>query len=155
MRKRSFVRMSSIVFFAVASIAGTTALLADDADDLIKYRQAGMKVLGGHIGSIVPVVKGKVADQGHLAMHAAGLAAQAEVLLDLFPKGSDHGETNAKPNIWENWDDFKTKAENLRRESAKLAELGKAGDVNGFKEQVGAVGKTCKGCHDDYRKEKK
>ncbi|ROR35194.1 c-type cytochrome [Inmirania thermothiophila] len=139
---------------AAAALAGGAALAADPQDQ-IDYRQAGMKALGGHMASMAAVVRGKVEHTAHLKVHARALAETATLLLDLFPEGSDLGETNAKPEIWDNWDDFKAKAETLQRESAELARLAEAGDLTAFKQQFGKVGKACKGCHDDYRKEKK
>ena len=42
--------------------------------------------------------------------------------------------------------------EAIKAHAAKLAALANAGDAEGFKKQFGAVGGTCKACHDDFRK---
>jgi cytochrome c556 len=34
---------------------------------------------------------------------------------------------------------------------AKLAQVSKGGDENAVKTQIGAVGKACAACHDDFR----
>ena len=38
------------------------------------------------------------------------IAAWAEVMPDYFPEDSTMGDTKARPEIWENWDDFLAKA---------------------------------------------
>jgi cytochrome c556 len=39
----------------------------------------------------------------------------------------------------------------LRAETAKLAEAAKTGDRAAIQAQLGATGKACKGCHDEYK----
>ena len=38
-------------------------------------------------------------------------------------------------------------------EAAKLSQVARNGDLAALKGQFGETGKTCKGCHDDYRKQ--
>ena len=81
-------------FSAAASAATTPA-------DAIKYRRAVMDGLSAHVSAFVLINFGKVEHQDHLKAHAnalADLGAQAKVL---FPAGSDNGETEALPLIWE------------------------------------------------------
>jgi cytochrome c556 len=48
-------------------------------------------------------------------------------------------------------DDFKSKAEKMQAETAKLVQAAKTGDAAALKAQVGETGKACKACHDNYR----
>ena len=70
---------------------------------------------------------------------------------DKFAPGTDMGNTKAKPEIWENMDDFKAKAEKMQAETAKLLQVAQTGDAAALKAQVGETGKACKACHDNYR----
>ena len=78
--------------------------------------------------------------------HAAGIAKQ-------FPKGSIKGPSEALPAIWENWEAFNSHADDL----AKLADQLAASADKGKTVALGLfakMGKTCSGCHQDYRKKK-
>lgn len=67
--------------------------LADEAEDLIKYRQAVMKAIGGHMGAAGGIVKGKISQKNALKLHADTLSALGADIPGLFPKGSDFGDT--------------------------------------------------------------
>ena len=43
----------------------------------------------------------------------------------------------------------------MEKETAKLAEVARNGDLNALKAQVGATGKTCSSCHDDFKTKQK
>ena len=70
----------------------------------------------------------------------------------MFPKGSGLGDTKAKPVIWENWSKFESAVKDFERESAKLAKVAESGDMEALAKQVRATGKTCGGCHRNFRK---
>jgi len=77
----------------------------------------------------------------------------AKILPTTFGKGSEAlAKSDTKPEAF-------TKAEFLQGfdtlgvEAAKLEVAAKAGDVDGVKAGVGAVGKACKACHDTFRNE--
>ena len=143
----------TVLVLALAALIGTTPIaLADDAENYIKYRQAIMKAIGGHMGATSQLLRGKVSPQGdHLAMHASALAALNTNLAQLFPEGSDFGETGAKAEIWEQWDKFEKAANDAETATAKLAEAVAGGDRAKITAAHRAVGKTCKGCHEDFR----
>jgi cytochrome c556 len=84
------------------------------------------------------------------------LNTSAKAIPSVFPQGSgpDAGKTDALPAIWQNRGDFEAKAKALETESAKLLQLAQAGDEAGFKGQFPAVGRTCGGCHENYRVKK-
>ena len=82
----------------------------------------------------------------------AGLAGSAQQLEEGYPVGSDHGAiTDAKPEIWENWDDFASKLGDLKRESQALADTAAKGDRAAMEAGFGKLGGTCKACHDEYK----
>ena len=62
------------------------------------------------------------------------------------------GATDSKPEIWQNWEDFLSKAKALGEASNKLSEVAQGGDLKATMIQFRAVGDTCRGCHNDYRK---
>ncbi len=70
-----------------------------------------------------------------------------------FIPGSDKGDTKAKPEIWSNEAKFKTAAETVDKAVDALGVAAKAGSLDQVKVAFGDVGKACKGCHDEFRKE--
>lgn len=140
------------VMGAVMIAAPLAAASADEA--AIKYRKASMRILGGHMGSMAAIAKKQVPHAAHFSVHAKGLAETAALMGDLFPEGSGDGETEALPAIWSDPEGFKKAVDMMRDSSAKLAEATASGDQDAVMAAFGAVGKSCKGCHDNFRKKK-
>ena len=79
------------------------------------------------------------------------VAFVSKLPLEGFVPGTDTGETKAKPEIWQDMDDFKAKMDKMNQETAKLSQVAQSGDFEAVKAQVGETGKACKACHDKYR----
>ena len=87
--------------------------------------------------------------------------ANADLVLTLsklpftaFGEGTDKAApTRAKPEIWTNRADFEAKAKSYQDEAVKLQAAAKIGNLEQIKSAFGALGDTCKGCHDKYQKE--
>ena len=138
-----------------AGVAGAAHAQAPFAkpEYAIKYRQSAMFIMGQHFGRIGAVVKGeRPYNKDEVAHNAAVAAEMSKLPWDGFVSGTDKGDTNAKPEIWSDAAKFKSASEKMEQEIGKLAEVAKGGDLNAIKAQFGATGKTCKGCHDDFKK---
>ena len=141
---------------AALLLSTTLVAQAQDADpkkEAVKYRQSVMKIVGWNFKPMGAMVKGeRPFDAKVFAAHAKDLAAVSSVdILAGFPEDTDGPDSKAKAEIWLKWDDFKEKMGAMQREVAKLAEVAKGGDEAAMKKQFGETGKTCKGCHDDYK----
>jgi cytochrome c556 len=136
---------------AVAVGAGASAWAQMKPEDAIKYRQSAMFLVGQNFGPLAAMAQGKMPyDKDAAIKYAEIVAFVSKLPLRGFQPGTDMGgETKAKPEIWENMDDFKAKLEKMQQETAKLPEV--AGDFNALKAQVGETGKACKACHDKYK----
>lgn len=145
----------SILVLALMIFAVPLSVAQANEDD-IKYRKGVMKILGGHMGSMAAIAKKKVPHTGHFATHAKGLAEAARLVGEVFPNGSDEmaGETEVTMAVWEKPDDFKKAVDMLVDASAKLAEASAGGDMGATMAAFGELGKTCKNCHDNFRKKK-
>ena len=149
------LRSALLATLTAAAITGATvAQAADEPANVIKYRGAVMKALGGHIGAIASVVKGEVSYSGHVAAHAQALHATGLMLGEVFPEGSDQGETRAKPEIWKDWAKFEGIIKSFNAETEKLAQVAESGDMAAIGAQLGKVGEGCGSCHKPFRKEK-
>ncbi len=141
--------------FCAAGLFSAQAMAGDNPKEIVRYRHTVMSGIGRNMKAMATIVKGKVSFVGHVRHEAAAINELSQIVLDLFPPETAPGkvETDAKAEIWKNWDDFKAKAEALKTESAKLVEVSQKGDLSLIKAQFGKVGKTCGGCHERYREE--
>lgn len=122
-------------------------------DGAIEHRKAIYQAIGGHMKGMVAVLKGQVPHTENLGPHAKAIAALSQMVENVFPPDSDFGETRAKMDIWKNQADFKEKISAFQKAAADLAATDPS-DMKAFGSAVGALGKTCKSCHDKYREEK-
>ena len=144
--------MKPIVIVAAALLGVVpAAALAESAENYIKYRQGVMKAIGGHMGASTQIVRGRVSPEGHLSMHAQALADLNKDLTSLFPEGSDFGETEAKEEIWDNWEAFGKAAKQSQQATANFAAAVAEGDAEKIAASHRQVGKACKACHEDFR----
>ncbi len=125
-------------------------------EDAIKYRQSALTVMANHFGRVAAMAQGKVPFDAKAAADNAQIAVTLSRLpFTAFGEGTDKGMPNrAKPEIWKDSAKFKELADKMATEMAKLEAAAKTGSLDAIKAQVGAVGGSCKSCHDDYRAEK-
>ena len=147
-------KKTAVLVIATAGVAFAGLSLAQDPADQIKYRQNVMKAIGGNMGAIAAIMQGKVEHKSHLKMLATALNADSKAVRDIFPEGSDLGETNAKPEIWQKPDEFKAAVEKLETNADKFLAAVDSGDQAAIGEAMKALGGSCKGCHDDFRQKK-
>ena len=138
MRKPVAMALGALLALGVAASEG-------DVD----YRQNAMKAVGGHMGAIADIMRGKVAHVSHLQTHANALADLAEIAPALFPEGSTGGD--ALPAIWENAEDFQAKLDAFKHAAAGFKAAAATNDMAQVGGALRDLGQACKGCHDDYR----
>lgn len=147
-------RTAWLIGIVLTSFGGLVLVEAQDDDaPLAEYRQRLMTGMRAGMASIGDILKYKMPySSDHFVIHAKNIGAYSELIPDAFKKELTAGATDAKPEIWENWDDFVAKAQALGEESAKLAAAAEAGDTAALMPQVKALGDACRGCHNVYRK---
>jgi cytochrome c556 len=158
MQKMQWIVTASAIFFVVAVFAQGSDKPGSDkiqSEKVIHYRQSVMAMTGWNFGPLAAMVKGKIAfDAKDFSRRADRLEFLGPQILEGFAKGSDKGaETDAKPEIWTDFDDFQAKLNDYIDESKKLAEVAKTGDEAVMKEQFRKTAGACKACHDKYRAE--
>ena len=148
--------MKGILSLAFASAMVMTAPMASEieAEDYIKYRENLMNNAKTHTQGIVGVLKGKLNTKDNIVRHARALHEVSMMFTSAFPEGSDFGETRAKEKIWSDWKGFEMAAKKNQDAIADLVKAAESKDVAGVGDAMGAVGKTCKGCHKEYRSKK-
>lgn len=137
----------------VGALAAGTAALA--ADDPVEQRMELMETVGDSTKLVGKMIKGEVPfDSGKAVEALETINGVPDKFVTLFPEGSgDHPDTRAAPAIWEDMEDFRTKAGDLKTASAKAAEAAAEG-LDPLKASFGGMIDTCKACHKTYRLEK-
>lgn len=159
MKRRTSILSVGVLLGAalMLAVAGTPAAAAE-GKEAIEKRIALMKngILKNFLYAKKYVKEGKGTAAG-VAAHAHLLNDASKEVVALFPKGTGRGDfddktTRSLPKIWEDWDGFKKAAEDLTRESAKLAQVAAGGDKDAIAAQFGQTGKIgCGGCHKPFR----
>lgn len=144
----------NILLVAAATLALSLPAMAQFAkpDDAIKYRQSALFVMQQNFGRVAAMAAGKTPFDAKLAAESADVAAYMSKLPWVaFVDGSDKGNTKAKPQIWAEKAKFNEYAEKMQAEMTKLDAAAKTGNLDSIKAAVGAVGGSCKTCHDAFR----
>lgn len=128
----------------------------DPLKKAIKARQGEMQLRSFNAGPLFGMAKGEIEYDAEMASKLAG---NLKLLLDLdtsrhWPKGSDidnyMGETTALPEIWTTYPEIGKYGKKYKEAVNELAAV--AGDGHdALKSKIGALGKSCKGCHDEFR----
>lgn len=143
----------------VLSIGLLGAAQANDPkpEDAAKYRQAAYTVIAWNFKPIGAMVKGEMPfDAAAIARHAQFVDLMSQTVIDGFTKGSGPDavkHTEAKANIWKNWDKFAADMKDFQAQTAKLAEVAKGGDEAAIKAQFAKTAETCKSCHKEFKKD--
>ena len=148
-------------FLVVIGLSLVLPAFADDPNEkAIKARNAVMTLQSWYAGPLFQMAKGDMDYDAEMAKtYATHLSMMADVEGGaMWPPGTGNdayaGKTRALPEIWTTWPEAGKKGEALSEAAAALAEV--AGDgLDALRSKIGAVGKACKGCHDDFRAEKR
>jgi cytochrome c556 len=125
--------------------------MSDESEDVIKYRQAVMKAIGGHMSASSLIVRGKVSYKPQLQEHAKALKILTSDIPALFPDDSDFGETRAMAEVWGKRDDFVKAADLSKQSIADFLAAVEQGKPDSIAASFQKVGDGCKGCHKDFR----
>ncbi len=121
-------------------------------EDAIKYRKASFVVMANHMGRLSAMAKGERPFDAAAAQNSAKIIDMAAQLpWEAFVPNSATGDTRLKPEGLTNAADFKAAGDKMKSETAKLVTA--VATLDGLKGQLGAVGGSCKNCHDKFRKD--
>ena len=151
------VLVSAVIAAGLMAGAGT-AMSGEAEDKAIKARQAVMQLLAFNLGKLGAMVKGDMAyDAKQAQMAADNLKAVASIRQDaMWPMGTAmedsgmQGKTWAKKAAWDTYPAVVKKHEAMVMAADKMAAAA-GGGVDAVKGAIGAVGGSCKGCHEDFR----
>jgi cytochrome c556 len=149
-------RLHLVLLGTVATLSLPAAAQFQKPEDAIKYRQSAFTVMGNHFGRIAAMAQGRVPFDPKVAAENADIVlTMSKLPYQAFGEGTDKGlPQRAKPEVWKEQPKFKAAAEKMQGEVVKLDAAAKSGNLDAIKAAVGAVGGSCKACHDDFRADK-
>lgn len=152
-----------ITVFAISLLTTSVVSAKDDGphDKAIKARQALMQLYSFNLGILGGMAKGKIEYNAEAATAAADnlLAAVSMNQSAMWPAGSDNAtdgnrSNRALPAIWSSYPKI-VDAGQAMHEAATAMQAVAGNGLDELKGAMGAAGKSCKGCHDDFRAKKK
>lgn len=149
--KRAFSGLALVALTAVAALPLAAHAQFAKVEDAIKYRQSALSLMGAHMGRVGAVVKGqRPYDKAAVEADVTIIEMMSRLPWSAFPPGSD-ANTKAKPEIWSDQEKFQAASEKMQAEVQKLSAASRTGDLAQIRTAFGAVGQSCKACHDNFR----
>ena len=148
------IRTTMII--ALLMSISSTGWADERTEKAIEARHGLLLVMAQYFGPIVGMAKGQIPfDAAAIERNAGKIAVLAPMIPDVFARNTrDSGiETEAKAEIWANYDDFSAKAATTAERAKALAVAATQGQRATMK-AIGALGGSCKSCHDNYRQKK-
>ncbi|OSI11653.1 c-type cytochrome [Neisseria canis] len=135
---------------AEAAASGAAA----DAKASVKARADLMEAFKEDLGAMGKMVKGEAQfDASAFQQAADNLDANAGKPWEHYTAESAKEESEAKPEIWSKPDEFKKEIDKFTAATAALKTAAASGKLDDVKKPFGAVGQSCKSCHDSFRAE--
>ena len=147
-------RIASSLVAAAMLVAVPATTLAQDARvaQQVKLRQSAYTVIGSQMALMGAVASGRAPyDAAAMRVAADRAAAMIGFVPELFPAGSINGNSKAKPELWQQQAEFTRLMRDMQAKSAALVTATRSNDLETIKPAVGALGGTCKACHDKYK----
>lgn len=147
---------TKLMLSGVALLLGTgygTAVLAQAKPEvLVKQRQSAMTLIGKYFGPIAGMPSGKAPyNADTVARNAGYLDVLVKMPWDGFTENTKDEKTRALPAVFTDTAKFKEGSDRLQSMVAQLAKVSKGGDEAAVKAAIADVGKTCAGCHENFR----
>jgi cytochrome c556 len=138
--------------FALAAGGAQTAFAQAKPETLVKQRQAAMTLQGKYFGPMAGMAQGKVPyNADTVAFNSAMLDALSRMPWDGFTESTKDVKSAALPAIWSEGAKFKEAQETYQNAVQNLVKVSRGGDEAAQKAAIGGVGKTCGGCHQNFR----
>jgi cytochrome c556 len=140
--------LKAVVIGAVL-ISGAAFAKGDRTDPNAKARSDLMRVVGKNTGILGDMAGGKAAYDAAAAeaAKAAIVEAAGQIETAFKDQGAADPASEAKPEIWANWDEFLADAKKLG-DAAAAMDVASAETIGAG---MGALGGACKDCHTEFR----
>lgn len=145
-----------VIAAILTALGAGFALAHSGATGIVKERMDHM----GHIGKATKAIGQMIHGKAEYDPEKVRLAARAiaksggKAMTAMFPENSIKGPSEARPEIWTNWDRFVAMALSLKTTAQALAD-GADNPMDGEEaapdKLFAAMAGTCKACHKEFR----
>ena len=153
--------LSSITMLTLAStIAMSSVAVAKEATSekqakaSVQFRKAILQLVRSNMGPLGGMAKGQIPyDAEVMATNGLRIEQLSYMMEDYFATDTRKFDlkTDASDDIWKNSDDFNALALDMADAAKNLQQVAESGEESDFRKAIGAVGATCKACHDKYK----
>jgi len=147
--------MRNKTWLAAVLVAVAVSPALADSKGIVDYRQGVMRANAGHMAALKAIfIGGQKQFLSQAVVHGEAIAKLAGSIPDMFPSGSTHRNSNARPRIWNDWDDFTGRAQTLQRLADEFVKAARSNDTAAMRAAFLKMGREgCSGCHEKYRKD--
>lgn len=140
--------MKRLLIAGAGLFVAATAVLAQT--DVIAERKALMRGNGAATRVGTQMIRGEVPfDVAKAREVFSGIVAGMDRFPNLFPEGTQTGDTRAAPTIWTENAGFRAAAAKIMEDAKQAAES--TTDLASFQANFQRVGANCNSCHEKYR----
>lgn len=140
----------STLFIALQVAAPLAAKDQEATNPVVIERMKTMEAIGAGMKTLVGMAKGEITfDAAGANAAVAAIAENGAQVPAKFEANETDPASEALPGIWENWDDYVQKNEDM---IVAAKAVGTIEDQGALGAALGQIGGTCKACHRDYRK---
>lgn len=124
---------------------------------IMKARHDGMESMGKDLKTLHRDLDSDDPNMSEVRSAAADIYKNSKAATNWFPAGTgpEAGKTAAKPEIWQNPQDFAVKLGTLQHFADQFYKAALADDAGTLKANEDTLSGACKACHDKYRAEDK
>ena len=164
MKTTSIILLTALCSASAAFTFSSDAISAEikkasnekQAATAITFRKSLLQLVRSNMGPLGAMAKGNIPmDADVIALNASRIEFLGDMIHEYFALDTTAFsiETDAKDNLWKNYDDFTSKANDLVTAAANLQELVANNQESDYRKGIGALGGACKACHDEYKKD--
>lgn len=156
MKKTTKILATTLISCSLFTANANEAKSEKHAKKVVELRQSVFKLLKSNIGPLGGMAKGKIEfDAKKVKKHAVRINQLSHMIHDYTKTDTSKFklETEALDKIWLEPDNFKQRIKDLKNASKQLIAMSKTGSEMEIKKAIGGVGKTCGGCHDNFKKD--
>jgi cytochrome c556 len=150
-RRLALAFLIAVLSLGALAVAQDTTVVVDPTiatmtnDQLVQARQNAMRENGRTL-------------RGAQDLTGADAIAAATTLLKnftnlpaLFREGSTTDKSGARPTIWENWEDFRSRFDKDAEAAKAMLAAATSGDMAAYVAAIQEIGGSCNSCHETYR----
>ena len=150
---KAFHRAALALALALAATAVSAQTSFRRPADAVHYRRAALLVMAHHTADLGAMLRGATAfDPARARLDAQVIHTLARLPWPAFGPGTDVAGTQARPSVWTEHPRFLRDAERLQQATPQLVAAAQRGNIDALRAAFFRTVKTCKACHDSFRR---